>query len=57
MCHQEDESGVVASSTVPDSAPSRSPGVVKAKASSIIMNSLITSMLKMDHLELEFFRT
>ncbi|XP_042288026.1 putative monooxygenase p33MONOX isoform X1 [Thunnus thynnus] len=39
---EEDESGAVSQSTVPDNAPSRSPGVVKAKASSIIMNSLIT---------------
>ncbi|XP_029303217.1 LOW QUALITY PROTEIN: putative monooxygenase p33MONOX [Cottoperca gobio] len=39
---EEDESGVARQSTVADSAPSRSPSVVKAKASSIIMNSLIT---------------
>lgn len=39
---EEDESGAVSQPTVPDSAPSRSPVVVKAKASSIIMNSLIT---------------
>ncbi|CAK6971113.1 putative monooxygenase p33MONOX isoform X2 [Scomber scombrus] len=39
---EEDESGAVTQSTVPDNAPSRSPGVVKAKASSIIINSLIT---------------
>ncbi|XP_022594622.1 putative monooxygenase p33MONOX isoform X1 [Seriola dumerili] len=39
---EEDESGAVSHSTVPDSAASRSPGVVKTKASSIIMNSLIT---------------
>ncbi|XP_070838334.1 putative monooxygenase p33MONOX isoform X1 [Chaetodon trifascialis] len=38
---EEDESGAVTHS-VPDSAPSRSPTVVKAKASSVIMNSLIT---------------
>lgn len=39
---EEDESGAVSQTTVQDSAPSRSPTVVKAKASSIIMNSLIT---------------
>ncbi|KAM9348162.1 putative monooxygenase p33MONOX [Symphorus nematophorus] len=40
---EEDESGVVVShSAAPDSTPSRSPTVVKAKASSVIMNSLIT---------------
>uniref|UniRef100_A0A3B4WE29 Putative monooxygenase p33MONOX n=1 Tax=Seriola lalandi dorsalis TaxID=1841481 RepID=A0A3B4WE29_SERLL len=39
---EEDESGAVSHSTVLDSAASRSPGVVKTKASSIIMNSLIT---------------
>lgn len=39
---EEDESGAASLSAVPDSAPSRSPVVVKAKASSIIMNSLIT---------------
>ncbi|XP_071362161.1 putative monooxygenase p33MONOX isoform X2 [Trachinotus anak] len=39
---EEDEAGAVGQSTVPDNAPSRSPGVVKTKASSIIMNSLIT---------------
>ncbi|GAA6225095.1 putative monooxygenase p33MONOX isoform X1 [Lates japonicus] len=39
---EEDESGAVTQSAVPDNAPSRSPGVVKTKASSIIMNSLIT---------------
>ncbi|XP_041808277.1 putative monooxygenase p33MONOX isoform X2 [Chelmon rostratus] len=38
---EEDESGAVTHS-VPDSTPSRSPSVVKAKASSVIMNSLIT---------------
>lgn len=45
MCvsRQEDESGSVTPSVVADSGPSRSPGVVKAKASSVIMNSLITS--------------
>lgn len=40
---EEDESGTVTMShTAVDSAPSRSPAVVKTKASSIIMNSLIT---------------
>lgn len=39
---EEDEGGAVSQSTVPDNAPCRSPGVVKTKASSIIMNSLIT---------------
>ncbi|KAF1378284.1 hypothetical protein PFLUV_G00188950 [Perca fluviatilis] len=39
---EEDESGAVSRSKVTDSAPSRSPVVVKTKASSIIMNSLIT---------------
>ncbi|XP_068592700.1 putative monooxygenase p33MONOX [Cebidichthys violaceus] len=39
---EEDESGAVSQSTVADSAPSRAPAVVKAKASSVIMNSLIT---------------
>lgn len=43
--HQEDESGAVSQPTLSDSTPSRSPSVVKAKASSIIMNSLITSTL------------
>lgn len=38
---EEDESSAVSQSAV-DSAPSRSPVVVKTKASSIIMNSLIT---------------
>ncbi|XP_034746743.1 putative monooxygenase p33MONOX [Etheostoma cragini] len=42
---EEDESGAASRSTVMDSAPSRSSVVVKTKASSIIMNSLITSML------------
>ncbi|XP_010735710.1 putative monooxygenase p33MONOX isoform X2 [Larimichthys crocea] len=39
---EEDESGAVSQPTVFDSAPSRSPSVVKTKASSVIMNSLIT---------------
>lgn len=40
---EEDEGGVVVSQpTVPDNTPSRSPTVVKTKASSVIMNSLIT---------------
>lgn len=40
---EEDESGTVTvTHTAVDSAPSRSPAVVKTKASSIIMNSLIT---------------
>ncbi|KAM3868790.1 putative monooxygenase p33MONOX [Diretmus argenteus] len=39
---EEDEGGAVGQATVPDNAPSRPPGVVKAKASSIIINSLIT---------------
>ncbi|KAG7217124.1 hypothetical protein INR49_027665, partial [Caranx melampygus] len=39
---EEDESGAVSQSTVPDNTPCRSPGVVKTKASSIIMSSLIT---------------
>ncbi|XP_074529262.1 putative monooxygenase p33MONOX isoform X1 [Halichoeres trimaculatus] len=39
---EEDESGVISKPVVPESAPSRSPTVVKGKASSIIMNSLIT---------------
>ncbi|XP_028278236.1 putative monooxygenase p33MONOX isoform X2 [Parambassis ranga] len=39
---EEDENGTVSQTTVQDSAPSRSPSVVKTKASSIIMNSLIT---------------
>ncbi|XP_078143027.1 putative monooxygenase p33MONOX [Centroberyx gerrardi] len=38
---EEEEVGAVSQSAVAD-GPSRSPGVVKAKASSIIMNSLIT---------------
>ncbi|XP_029374800.1 putative monooxygenase p33MONOX isoform X2 [Echeneis naucrates] len=38
---EEDESGAVTSAVL-DNAPSRSPGVVKTKASSIIVNSLIT---------------
>ncbi|XP_031695008.1 putative monooxygenase p33MONOX isoform X2 [Anarrhichthys ocellatus] len=42
LSHQEDESGAVSQSMVADSAPSRAPAVVKAKASSVIMNSLIT---------------
>lgn len=40
---QEDESGAVSQSTVADSALFRAPAAVKAKASSVIMNSLITS--------------
>lgn len=43
--HQEDENGAIRQSTVQDSAPSKSGAVVKTKASSIIMNSLITSTL------------
>lgn len=39
---EEDESGTVCRSAVSDSAPSRSPVVMKTKASSVIMNSLIT---------------
>ncbi|CAJ1063308.1 putative monooxygenase p33MONOX isoform X1 [Xyrichtys novacula] len=39
---EEDESGVVSKPVVPESNPSKSPTVVKAKASSVIMNSLIT---------------
>ncbi|KAM8900645.1 putative monooxygenase p33MONOX isoform 2-T2 [Spinachia spinachia] len=39
---EEDESGAVSQSTVVDSALFRAPAVVKTKASSIIMNSLIT---------------
>ncbi|KAM9846519.1 putative monooxygenase p33MONOX [Aulostomus maculatus] len=39
---EEDESGTVTQPTVPGSTPTRSPGVVKTKASSIILNSLIT---------------
>ncbi|XP_074466363.1 putative monooxygenase p33MONOX [Sebastes fasciatus] len=39
---EDDESGAVSQSKVPYSAPSRSPVVVKTKASSMIMNSLIT---------------
>ncbi|XP_070773900.1 putative monooxygenase p33MONOX isoform X1 [Enoplosus armatus] len=39
---EEDDSGAVSQSTGPGCAPSRSPSVVKAKASSVIMNSLIT---------------
>ncbi|KAM7374011.1 hypothetical protein PAMP_006689 [Pampus punctatissimus] len=39
---EEDDSGAARQSALPDSAPSRSQGVVKAKASSIIINSLIT---------------
>ncbi|XP_029925574.1 putative monooxygenase p33MONOX isoform X2 [Myripristis murdjan] len=39
---EEDEDGAVCQSTAPEGTPSRSPGVVKAKASSIIINSLIT---------------
>ncbi|KAM7397629.1 hypothetical protein PAMA_005777 [Pampus argenteus] len=39
---EEDESGAARQSALPDSTPSRSSGVVKAKASSIIINSLIT---------------
>uniref|UniRef100_UPI003AAD9D5D putative monooxygenase p33MONOX n=1 Tax=Centroberyx gerrardi TaxID=166262 RepID=UPI003AAD9D5D len=40
---EEEEVGAVSQSAVAD-GPSRSPGVVKAKASSIIMNSLITTI-------------
>ncbi|XP_040037962.1 putative monooxygenase p33MONOX isoform X1 [Gasterosteus aculeatus] len=39
---EEDESGAVSQSTVADSALFRAPAAVKAKASSVIMNSLIT---------------
>ncbi|XP_068437147.1 putative monooxygenase p33MONOX isoform X2 [Clinocottus analis] len=39
---EEDESGAAGQSAVADSARSRLPAVVKAKASSVIMNSLIT---------------
>ncbi|XP_056140808.1 putative monooxygenase p33MONOX isoform X2 [Lampris incognitus] len=39
---EDDESGAMSQASAPDNAPSRSPGVVKAKASSVIMNSLIT---------------
>ncbi|XP_008289079.1 putative monooxygenase p33MONOX isoform X2 [Stegastes partitus] len=39
---EEDETCTASQPTVQDSAPSRSPTVVKAKASSIIMSSLIT---------------
>ncbi|KAI3373318.1 hypothetical protein L3Q82_006616 [Scortum barcoo] len=39
---EEDEGAAVSQSAVPGFAPSRSTGVVKAKASSVIMNSLIT---------------
>nr|XP_020453988.1 putative monooxygenase p33MONOX isoform X2 [Monopterus albus] len=39
---EEEESGAVPQSTVPDNNPTRPPGVVKTKASSIIVNSLIT---------------
>ncbi|XP_037323672.1 putative monooxygenase p33MONOX isoform X1 [Pungitius pungitius] len=39
---EEDESGAVSQSTVADSALFRAPAVVKTKASSVIMNSLIT---------------
>ncbi|XP_073335171.1 putative monooxygenase p33MONOX isoform X1 [Pagrus major] len=39
---EEDESGAASHPTVADFAPSRSPTVVKAKASSVIMSSLIT---------------
>ncbi|XP_026184807.1 putative monooxygenase p33MONOX isoform X2 [Mastacembelus armatus] len=39
---EEDESGAVSQSAVSDTTSSRSSGVVKTKASSIIMNSLIT---------------
>lgn len=39
---EEDESGAVKQPAAPDSAPSRLPTVVKTKASSVIMNSLIT---------------
>lgn len=39
---EEDEGGLASQSTVQDNAPSRSPTVVKTKASSVIMNSLIT---------------
>ncbi|XP_034462764.1 putative monooxygenase p33MONOX isoform X2 [Hippoglossus hippoglossus] len=39
---EEDESGAVSQPTLPDSALTRSPGVVKTKASSVIMHSLIT---------------
>ncbi|KAM3601465.1 uncharacterized protein V6R79_013282 [Siganus canaliculatus] len=39
---EEDETVAVSHSTAPDGTPSRSPTVVKAKASSVIMNSLIT---------------
>ncbi|XP_040006783.1 putative monooxygenase p33MONOX isoform X2 [Xiphias gladius] len=39
---EEDDNEALGQSTVPDSAPCRSSGVVKTKASSIIMNSLIT---------------
>ncbi|KAM9788896.1 putative monooxygenase p33MONOX isoform 1-T1 [Neosynchiropus ocellatus] len=39
---EEDESGGVSQPAAQSSTPSRSPGIVKAKASSVIMNSLIT---------------
>ncbi|TNN40650.1 putative monooxygenase p33MONOX [Liparis tanakae] len=39
---EEDESGAASRSTAANSAPSRAPAVVKAKASSVIMSSLIT---------------
>ncbi|XP_041865349.1 putative monooxygenase p33MONOX isoform X2 [Melanotaenia boesemani] len=39
---EEDESGAVKQSSVQNSAPPKAPAVVKTKASSIIMNSLIT---------------
>ncbi|XP_070699606.1 putative monooxygenase p33MONOX isoform X2 [Pempheris klunzingeri] len=39
---EEDESDAAGQATLPDSAPSRSPSVVKTKASSIIMSSFIT---------------
>nr|XP_057942180.1 putative monooxygenase p33MONOX [Doryrhamphus excisus]XP_057942181.1 putative monooxygenase p33MONOX [Doryrhamphus excisus]XP_057942182.1 putative monooxygenase p33MONOX [Doryrhamphus excisus]XP_057942183.1 putative monooxygenase p33MONOX [Doryrhamphus excisus] len=39
---EEDEGGASRQSNLPDSAPSRSQSVVKTKASSIILNSLIT---------------
>lgn len=44
--YQEDESGAVSQSTGLGSASSRSPAVVKTKASSVIMSSLITSMFQ-----------
>ncbi|XP_072230799.1 putative monooxygenase p33MONOX [Leuresthes tenuis] len=39
---EEDESGAAKQSAMQESVPSKTPAVVKAKASSIIMNSLIT---------------